>query len=115
LVNWPGRIVRRHEIRERAPFRKQRRTNLLRLLFRHLCPRSGGELIYVPVLLAALLLSGPAGAAEPFGAATNPTPAQQLSPGVTPEQAAAMRQLVGSDPGAAKAVEDALRRKAEEA
>jgi len=87
----------------------------LRLLFRHLCPRSGGELIYVPVLLAALLLSGPAGAAEPFGAATNPTPAQQLSPGVTPEQAAAMRQLVGSDPGAAKAVEEALRRKAEEA
>jgi hypothetical protein len=92
----------------------------LRLLPHHLCPRTGGELINVPVLRFALLLAlllalaaaGPAGAAEPFGAA--PTQAQPLSPGVTPEQAAAMRQLIGSDPEAAKAVEEALRRKAEE-
>ncbi len=83
----------------------------MRFLPRHLCPRSGEELINVPVLWVALLLAlllvlsagGPAGAAEP------------LSSGVTPEQAAAMRQLVGSDPEAAKAVEETLRRKAEEA
>ncbi len=96
----------------------------MRLLPRHLCPRSGEELINVPVLRFALLLlalsllpvsPAPAGAAEPFGAAPMPAQGKALSSGVTPEQADAMRRLIGSDPEAAKAVEETLRKKAEEA
>ncbi len=82
---------------------------------RHPCPRSGEELINVPVLrLAAVALAlalvfsaalpKPASAAEPFGDGSTPA----LSPGMTPEQAAAARQLAGSDPEARKALEDAL-------
>jgi len=89
----------------------------LRLLPRHLCPRSGEELINVPVLWFALLLAlllaipahVPAYAAEPFGEGAATT----LSPSITPEQAEAARQMLRSDPEAMKALDDALRKKGE--
>ncbi|MBP2673823.1 MAG: periplasmic protein involved in polysaccharide export, partial [Deltaproteobacteria bacterium] len=72
--------------------------------------------MYVPVLrflLPALLLAfaAPVLAAEPLGQGNN----QALPPGITPEQAAAARELVGSDPEARKALEDALKKQAGEA
>ncbi|MBE0603544.1 MAG: polysaccharide biosynthesis/export family protein, partial [Deltaproteobacteria bacterium] len=89
----------------------------MRLLPRHLCPRSGEELINVPVLWSAFLLAlllalpahVPADAAEPFGEGAATT----LSPGITPEQAEAARQMLKSDPEARKALDDALQKKGE--
>ncbi len=68
----------------------------------------------VPVLLLLFLLAltaAPVFAAEPFGDGST----QTIPPGITPEQAAAARQIVGSDPEAMKALDAALRRQAEEA
>ncbi|MBP2676751.1 MAG: polysaccharide export protein, partial [Deltaproteobacteria bacterium] len=64
---------------------------------------------FVPVLVLALLLALPAPvpAAEPFGEGSTPS----RSPGITPEQAEAARQILKSDPEARKALDDALLKK----
>ncbi|MEW6719618.1 MAG: SLBB domain-containing protein, partial [Thermodesulfobacteriota bacterium] len=86
--------------------------------------------LLVPVLLFLLLsLPSTVSAAEPFGSGSgvalsqsqalsqpqSPFRPQAIPPGLTPEQADAARELVGSDPEAKKALEEILRKRAEEA